>query len=114
MAFVRHSREHGGNEFGVGGQGDIFLRTRADRVNGGARVGFDAASDHRNANMLGLEPLDKACDICGNVDHHQVGAPSRAERLERLIDSFGMCDLGTLCHRHFCGGGELSVQCSDD
>ena len=47
VAFLADGFENGGDQFWIGGQGDVFLRTTFDRVNGCIAVVADTAGDYR-------------------------------------------------------------------
>ena len=80
VGFVGHRRQHRGDQFGVGGQGQIFLGAGADRVHRAAGVGADAAGHHRGADALGRDGRDQGADVQRHVAEHQVGARAAAQR----------------------------------
>ncbi len=114
MAVFCDGRKNGGDEFGVRRERNVLLGTGAYRVDRGAGIRLDTASDDRNADMFALQPENEVADIRSDIDHHQVGTAPRAQRINRLVDRFRVCNLGALGHRHLGGGGELPIQGSDD
>ena len=113
-AVVGDGGEHGGDQFGVGRQRDVFLGAGLDRGDRGARVGRGAAGDDRRVDVLGLEPGDQLADVERDVDHQQVGAAAGAQHGERLGDVRGVGDRRALVHRDLGRGGELAVERADD
>ena len=79
VGFVGHRGQHGGDQFGIGGQRQIFLGAGADRVDRAARIGADAAGDHRGADALGREAAHQRADVQRDVAQHQVGARAAAQ-----------------------------------
>ena len=71
---VRDRRQHSRDQFGVRRQRDVFFRAGVDRRDRGARVGRSAAGDHRNGDVLGLEPRDQIADVDRDLDQQQVSA----------------------------------------
>ena len=55
--------QHGGDQFGVGRQRDVFLGAGVNGGDRGAGVGGDAAGDDRGVNVLGFEPLHQVADV---------------------------------------------------
>src|SRR5690606_19689555 len=113
-SFARDGGDDGGDELGIGGQGDIFLGPGADGVDGGGGVGLGAAGDDRNGDALVVERADEAGDIDHDVDQKQVGALAGAERGEGDLDGGGVGDLGPALHGELGGLAQLAVQGSDD
>src|SRR5690606_25503445 len=113
-ALARHGGDDGGDQFGIGRQGDIFLGAGADGVDGGGGVGLDAAGDHRNGDALGFEPGDQPGNVHHDVDQQQVGALAGAQRSQRDAHRGRMGDLGAAVHGHAGGQGQLPFEGSDD
>ena len=63
MAFFGHGRQHRGDQFGIGRQRQIFLGAGADRIDGAARIGADAAGDDRRADPFGRQGAHQPADI---------------------------------------------------
>ncbi len=111
---VGDRRKHGGDQFGIGRQRDVFFRARMDRGHGRARVGRGAAGDHRHGDVLGFEPRDQIADVDRDLDHQQVGAAAGAQHAQRHLGAIGMRDGRALFHGEFGGERELPAQRSDD
>ena len=114
VVLLGHRRQHGGDQFGLGGQGDVFARAGLDRAHGGIGVGADAAGDHGDAEPLGRQAVDQGPHIVGHVDHHQIGALARAQRLEPAVDRVDMDHARALRHGDAARGSNLPVECTDD
>ncbi len=71
-AFPRDGSDDRGDQFGVRGQGNVFLCPGADGVDGGGGVGFGAAGDNRYGDALGVESSDQRWDIDHDVDQQQI------------------------------------------
>src|SRR5690606_28459361 len=95
--------DDGGDQLGIGRQGDIFLGAGADGVDGGGGIGLDAAGHHRNGDALGFEPGDEAGNIHDDIDQQQVGAAPGAQGGQRDFDRRGMRHLGAPVHGHLGG-----------
>ena len=79
VAFVGDGGEHGGDQLGVGRQRQVFLGAGADRVDGAARIGADAAGDDRGADALGDERAHQLADVERDIAEHEVGAAAAAQ-----------------------------------
>src|SRR5690606_24121020 len=113
-AFAGHGGNDGGDQFGIGRQGDIFLGAGADGVDGGGGIGFDAAGDHGDGNALGIKGGDQPGNVHHHVDQQQIGAPPGAQGGQGDLDGGGMGHLGAAGHGHLGGGAELSLKGSHD
>ena len=114
MGFVGHRRQHGGDQFGIGGQGQIFLGAGADRIHRAAGVGADAAGHHRGADAFRRQAAHQCADIQGDVAEHQVCAGAAAQRIQRLFDGDRMGDFRPPVHRDLGGRADLAVQSADN
>jgi len=114
MGFVRHRRQHRGDQFRIGGKRQIFLGARANSRHGAACVGADAAGHDRSADALGRQPAHQGADIQAHIAEHQVGAHATAKRGQRLFDIRGMGDFRTLVHGDFGGQTDLALKSADD
>ena len=113
-AFLRHRGEHGGDQVGVGRQGDVFLGAGADGADRGAGVVGDAAGDHGDVDQFDLELLDQIADVEADVDHQEIGALAGAQRLQGDVDRVGVADGGAAIHGDARGDRELAAERSDD
>ncbi len=111
---VRHRREHGGDQFGIGRQRDEFLGAGGDRHRRPPRIGIDAAGDDRHRDVLALIGLDQGADVELVVDHQQIGALAPAQGFGGLDYGLDMGDAGAGFHGHLDRGGELAAQFSND
>ena len=114
MRFIGHGGEHGGDQFRIGGQGQIFLGAGADRVHGAARVRADAAGDHRGADAFRRQALDQGADVQGHVAEHQIGARPTAQTVQRLLDRDGVGDFCAPVHGDLGRRADLAVQSTDN
>ena len=106
--------EHGGDQFGIGRQRDVFLGAGVDRGDRGAGVVGDAAGHDRHVDVLGFQPHHQVADVEGDVDQQQVGALAAAQHGHRLFDRFGVGHRSPVVHRDLGGGRELALQCAND
>jgi hypothetical protein len=114
LVVIADGGEHGGDQFGVGRQGDEFLGPGADRLGGGGRRRVDAAGDHGDADALGLVGLDQAGDVELEIDHQQVRALPHPQGVGGGGDGLDVCDLGPRRHRHLHRERELTGKPSDN
>ena len=106
--------EHGGDQFRVRRQRDVFLGAGMDGGDGGAGVGGGAAGDDRRVDVLGFKRDHQLADGDGDVDHQQVGAAAGAQHGQRLSDIRGMGHRRALVHRDLGRGGELAIEGAND
>ena len=106
--------EHGGDQFRIRRQRDVFLGAGMDRRDRGAGIVGDAAGDDRHVDVLGLEPHHEVADVEGDVDQQQVGALAAAQHAHRLFVVLGMGHGRAVLHGDLGGGGELALQGADD
>ncbi len=111
---VGHRRQHRGDQFRIGRQGDEFLGACPDGVASALGVGADAAGHHRHPDPLGLVGGDQAGDVQVVVDHQQVGALAGAQGVGGRLARLHVGDLRPRVHGHLHRAGELSAQSSDD
>ena len=114
MGFIGHRRQHRGDQFGIGGQGQIFLGAGADGVHGAAGVGADAAGHHRGADAFGGKAAHQGADVERHIAEDQVGADAAAQGRQGLLDVARMGDLGALVHGDFGGEADLPLKSADD
>src|SRR5579883_21578 len=112
--FLGDGFEHGGDERGVGRQGNVFLRSRLDGAHRRLGIGADAAGDHRDDDALLPQALDHAADIELHIHHDEVGALSRAQRRERRLDVADMRDLGATCERYLARRADVALEGAED
>ena len=106
--------ENGGNQFGIGRQRHIFRGAGADRFDGGAGIGLDAAGDDRHMNALCFKFRDQLRDVAGDVDHQQIGAAAGAQHLHCGDDIFSVGNGRPAIDRDFGRRHQLSVQRTND
>ena len=106
--------QHGGDQFGVGRQWDVFLGAGVNGGDRGAGVGGGAAGDDRGVNVLGFEPLHQVADVDCDIDHQQIGAAARTQHGDGLRVIRGMSDGRALVHRDLGRGGELAIERAND
>ena len=106
--------EHGGDQFRIGRQRDVFLGAGMDRGDRGAGVVGDAAGDDRHVDVFGLQPHHQVADVEGDIDQQQVGALAAAQHPHRLFVVLGVGDGGAVVHGDLGGGRELALQCAND
>ena len=106
--------KHGGDQFRVGRQRDVFLGAGVDRGDRGAGVVGDAAGDDRHVNVLGLQPHHQVADVEGDVDQQEVGALAAAQHPHRLLMVLRMGHGGAIVHRDLGGRRKLALQCAND
>src|SRR3989442_247746 len=80
----------------------------------GAGIGAGAAGDDRDVDALGLQVLDQAADVDGDVDHHQIGAAAGTQNLERLLRALGVGDGRPFVHGELGRQGQLAMKRADD
>jgi len=96
MRLVGDCRKHGADQYGIGGQGHIFLCAGADRVHGAARIGSDAACDHGRADPFVRERADEETDVEHDIGHDEIGAAPLSQVSERQFDGARMRHFGAL------------------
>jgi hypothetical protein len=114
MALVRHRRQHGRDQLGIGRQRQILLGSGANGVDGAARVGADAAGHHRRADALGGERADQPADVVGDIAHDEIGAAPGAQFRQSLVDVARVRDLGAAIHRDLGRRADLALQRADN
>ena len=114
VAVDRDRLQYGGDQFGIRGQGDIFLGARFDRAHRRIGIVADAASDDRNEDALQLQTLDHPRDVELHVHHQQIGALAGAQRAEAMLDIVRMGDGRAAIERDLAGGAEMAVERADN
>ena len=64
--------------------------------------------------VLGLGAGDEFADVAFHVDHHEIGAMAGPERVQRLVDTHRVSNLGASAHGNLRGGAHLPTEGSDD
>jgi hypothetical protein len=64
--------------------------------------------------VFGFEPYHQIADIDSDIDQQQVGAPPAAQHGHGLGGRFGVCHRCALVHGDLGGGGELTLEGSDN
>jgi hypothetical protein len=114
VALVGDGGEHGGDQFGIRRQRQIFLGAGADRVDRGARVGADAAGDDRSADAFGLErATSRPISSVTSTSTRSAPRPPRSTA-QRLFDVGRMGDFRAAIHRDLGGRADLALQSADD
>ncbi len=111
---VADGRQHRRDQFRVGRQRDVFLGAGVDGGDRGAGVVAHAAGHDRHRDALRFEPLHQVADVQRHVDHQQIGAASRSQHRQGLVDAFGVGDARALLHRELGRGGKLALEAADD
>ncbi len=114
MGFIGHRRQHRRDQFGIGGQGQIFLGPGADRVHCAPRVGADAAGHHRGADALRCQAAHQGADVQHDIAEYQVRAGAAAQAGQRLFDIGRMGDLGAAIHRDLGRRPDLALKSADN
>ena len=81
----RHASAHGkdgrGDQFALRGQGNVIQSAGADRPDCKFGGRMNPAGEHRHRDPFGMQPLQEARHIHGDIDHHQI-APRLAKQVE--------------------------------
>ena len=83
------SGKHFTDQFGVGRQGDILFRAGFNGADGGAGIGFDAASDDGDADPFVFQTVDQRVNVQFDVRHDQIDALSVSQQVQRVFDGIG-------------------------
>ena len=109
LAVFGDSLQHGCNQLGVRGQGDIFLGATTDGRRCNLGVGTDTAGHHRDGEMLRPQFGDQRRDIQRDFDHEKVG-PACPEGAKCRINIGGVRHLRAALDRYLAGCAQLPVQ----
>jgi hypothetical protein len=112
VAVRRYSLKHRGDQVCVGRQRDVFLRTGADRANGGSSVGCNPTSDNRHVEPFGLECLDQYRDVEPDIDHDET--LTGPERHEAALDIINLGHFRAARDRDLAGCADIAGEGSDN
>ncbi len=115
LASRGHGGDHGGDQLGVGRQGDVFLGAGADGVDGGGGIGLGAAGDDRNDGCARLRARrsGRGCRPSHRPAAGRRRVPARSAR-KRDLDAWRMGDLGAAVHGDLVASVSWPLEGSDD
>ena len=70
-------------------------------------------SDDRDEDPLLLQALDHPRNVELHIHHQEIGALTRAQGAEALLDRVGMRDRGAAGERDLAGGAEMTIERSE-